>query len=306
MSELKSPLFWLGTNIFGYTVDRGQSFRLMEAYMKEFSFLAIDTAAAYSKGESELIIGEFIHAHGLQRASLKISTKVEAESGNGDLKSSNWIVEKAFASMERLAVDWLDVFFLHNPSHFAQPDVLGKLFQDLPKESIGQIGLSNPDSSVWSRSFWESSGATALQEFRNLFCDKKPIHGFSNDLTLNMAYGLMGRGVLFQSKRDDHMSRVHANSRLSNIYDSKEVRLARNWLSSYSASVGFKEGQILLGFAHACGISPIVAIRNLNQFKELRVEMDPESLSRLKTKLQERQIPKVPREYLGGPRDSSI
>lgn len=58
-----SPLV-LGTNVFGWTVDKQRSFQLLDRFV-EAGFEALDTADVYSSwapgnqgGESETIIGE--------------------------------------------------------------------------------------------------------------------------------------------------------------------------------------------------------------------------------------------------------
>src|SRR5689334_5480216 len=76
----------LGGNVFGWTVDEGTSFKLLDAFVAA-GFNAIDTADVYSSwvpgnhgGESETIIGKWLKTTG-QRQDVVIATKVGVEMG---------------------------------------------------------------------------------------------------------------------------------------------------------------------------------------------------------------------------------
>ena len=74
-----APLVF-GGNVFGWTIDEAQSFRVLDAFV-DHGFNAIDTADVYSRwaqgnqgGESETIIGEWMAARG-NREDMLIATK---------------------------------------------------------------------------------------------------------------------------------------------------------------------------------------------------------------------------------------
>ena len=80
-SGLAVPPVIFGGNVFGWTADKAQSFRLLDA-MVDAGLNAIDTADVYSAwapgnqgGESENIIGEWLRARG-RRQDVLIFTKV--------------------------------------------------------------------------------------------------------------------------------------------------------------------------------------------------------------------------------------
>ena len=75
-----SPLAF-GGNVFGWTVDEAQSFRLLDAWL-DAGFNFVDTADVYSRwvpghtgGESETIIGKWLRQSG-KRNRVVLATKV--------------------------------------------------------------------------------------------------------------------------------------------------------------------------------------------------------------------------------------
>ena len=73
-----------GGNVFGWTIDRDQSFAVLDAYY-ELGGRMIDSAESYSSwapgnkgGESETIIGAWLESRGV-RADMKVATKTGQE-----------------------------------------------------------------------------------------------------------------------------------------------------------------------------------------------------------------------------------
>jgi len=74
----------------------------------------LDTANVYSRGESEEIVGEAIAEY--DRDELVIATKVFGEMGEGPNKqglSRKHIYDQVHASLERLGVDYVDLYQIH-------------------------------------------------------------------------------------------------------------------------------------------------------------------------------------------------
>ena len=95
-----APLVF-GGNVFGWTIDEAQSFRVLDAFV-DHGFNAIDTADVYSRwaegnqgGESETIIGRWLQTRPGLRDRVKIFTKVGSDMGKPGHKglSAAWIME---------------------------------------------------------------------------------------------------------------------------------------------------------------------------------------------------------------------
>jgi aryl-alcohol dehydrogenase-like predicted oxidoreductase len=93
--------------------DREASLELIhEALDAGINFL--DTANVYSRGESEEIVGEAIQNY--RRDELVVATKVYHEmydGPNGSGLSRKHVIDQAHASLDRLGVDYIDLYQIH-------------------------------------------------------------------------------------------------------------------------------------------------------------------------------------------------
>ncbi|WP_298012086.1 aldo/keto reductase [uncultured Microbacterium sp.] len=107
-----------GGNVFGWTADRDTSFALLDAFVEAGGDF-VDTADAYSAwvpgnsgGESERIIGEWLAARPGARENLVVATKVSQHPEFRGLAAAN-VRAAAEASLERLGVDTIDLYYAH-------------------------------------------------------------------------------------------------------------------------------------------------------------------------------------------------
>lgn len=106
---------------FAKQIDDGISDRLMSmAYDNGVNFF--DNAEVYSKGESEKMMGRVLKSKDWERSSYVVSSKVffgwhggEDNKPNQKGLSRKHIVEACDEALERLQVDYLDLFYCHRP-----------------------------------------------------------------------------------------------------------------------------------------------------------------------------------------------
>jgi len=149
-----APLVF-GGNVLGWTVDEPASFQLLDAFV-DHGFNAIDTADVYSSwapgnsgGESETIIGNWLKARPGLRDKVAIFTKVGSEMGSPERKglSERWILQAVEASLARLGIERIDLYFSHWPdASVPYEETLGAYRKLIDAGKVRAIGASNLDA----------------------------------------------------------------------------------------------------------------------------------------------------------------
>ena len=118
-SGLEVSNLCLGGNVFGWTIDEKESFKVLDAFF-EAGGTFIDTADVYSRwvpgnhgGESETIIGKWMKDRG-NRKDIVIATKLGMEMGphKKGLKK-DYMLSAVEASLTRLQTDRIDLYISH-------------------------------------------------------------------------------------------------------------------------------------------------------------------------------------------------
>jgi len=140
----------LGGNVFGWNLDRAASFAVLDAFVAGGGTM-IDTADVYSAwapghkgGESETLIGEWLKASG-KRDKVLIATKVGMLPGEGGEKlAPTRIAAAAEASLKRLGVECIDLYFAHQDDDAVpQEDVLAAFGKLIDAGKVRALGASN-------------------------------------------------------------------------------------------------------------------------------------------------------------------
>lgn len=146
-----SPVVF-GGNVFGWTIDQAQSFKVLDAFV-DHGFNAIDTVDFYSiwapnhqGGESETIIGNWLKLHPHQREKVVLFTKVGLDmgiEGHSGL-SKRWVMQGVEDSLRRLNTDYIDVYFAHWPDENTPYEETLSAFELLKQQGkIRAVGTSN-------------------------------------------------------------------------------------------------------------------------------------------------------------------
>ncbi|WP_217606295.1 aldo/keto reductase [Chitinophaga sp. GbtcB8] len=149
-SELTVAPLAFGGNVFGWTVDEPNSFKLLDAFTGA-GFNLIDTADVYSKwvsgnkgGESETIIGNWLKQSG-KREQVIIATKVGGEMGPQQKGTSKAYITKAVEdSLRRLQTDYIDLYQTHFDEETTPVEETLATYAELIKAGkVRVIGTSN-------------------------------------------------------------------------------------------------------------------------------------------------------------------
>lgn len=181
---LVSPLAF-GGNVFGWTLDKAQSFRILDRFTAA-GFNFIDTADTYSTwvpgntgGESETIIGQWLKRRGT-RADLIIATKLGGDLGDGKKGlSANYIPKAVDASLKRLGTDYIDLYQSHyDDSETPLEETMEALNALVQSGKVRYIGASNLSAEriALSNRFATDNGLqgyVSLQPLYNLYDRQK-------------------------------------------------------------------------------------------------------------------------------------
>jgi aryl-alcohol dehydrogenase-like predicted oxidoreductase len=111
-SGLKTSRLWLGTMTFGDWTPEPEAASIVAA-TRDAGINAIDTADVYCKGESERLVGRLIAP---ERERWVLATKLANPGGDGPNErgtSRAWMLRAVDRSLQRLATDWIDLYYLH-------------------------------------------------------------------------------------------------------------------------------------------------------------------------------------------------
>ncbi len=149
-SELFVSPIALGGNVFGWTVNEQESFKLLDTWAGA-GFNFIDTADVYSAwvpgnkgGESETIIGKWLKSRG-KRDQIILTTKVGSDMGNGKKGLRAAYVKQAVEdSLKRLQTDYIDLYLSHFDDPATPVEETMEAFHELVKAGkVRYVGASN-------------------------------------------------------------------------------------------------------------------------------------------------------------------
>jgi aryl-alcohol dehydrogenase-like predicted oxidoreductase len=149
-SGLATPRLVLGGNVFGWTAKGEEAFRILDRFV-EAGGVMIDTANVYSSwvagnkgGESESLIGQWLKRRG-GRDGVLIATKVGMLGGEGGAKlAPARIAAAAEASLRRLGVEAIDLYYAHQDDPDTPIEEVLGAFDTLVRDGkVRALGASN-------------------------------------------------------------------------------------------------------------------------------------------------------------------
>ncbi|MFT8319114.1 MAG: aldo/keto reductase family protein [Sporolactobacillus sp.] len=167
----------------GYVANENAVNTILKAYDLGINFF--DTANVYMRGEAEKVVGKAIKP--FPRESIVLSTKVFFPMGDGPNDhglSRKHIMEQAHASLKRLDVDYIDLYYCHRFDSETPIEETLRAFDDLIHQGkVNYIGISE-----WT--------AEQIKEARKL-ADEKLLHHFiANQSQYSMLYRRIEKDVI--------------------------------------------------------------------------------------------------------------
>jgi aryl-alcohol dehydrogenase-like predicted oxidoreductase len=142
-SGLKVSPICLGTMMFGDRTDAAEAGRIVGS-ARDAGVNFIDTADVYAKGESEKITGKLIAA---DRDRWVLATKVAnpmGEDPNRRGTSRKWVMQAIDESLQRLATDFIDIYYIHrDPGDVPMEETVAVMGDLIRAGKISHWGVSN-------------------------------------------------------------------------------------------------------------------------------------------------------------------
>jgi len=169
----------LGTMTFGGQVDESDAIRMTHRAL-DAGVNFVDTADMYTDGLSEIITGKALKG---KRDGVVLATKVGNQVGPHELKDdglTRWhIINGVEASLKRMDVECIDIYYLHIPDYNTPLEETLAAFEHLVRQGkIMYVGMSNFAS-------WQSCQALWI-------CEK---NNFSPPVVTQHVYNLVTRGI---------------------------------------------------------------------------------------------------------------
>ena len=302
-SGLKIAPLVFGGNVFGWTVNEGNSFALLDAFL-DAGYNCIDTADTYSKwvpgnrgGESERIIGSWMKTRGT-REQVIIATKLGGEMAPGKKGlSKKYIFQAVEDSLYRLQTDYIDLYQSHYDDPETPMEETLEAFSELIKQGkVRAIGASNFDLPRLEKSLQISneqhlSRYESLQPLYNLY-DRSGYESTFEPLVLKNGIGVipyfsLASGFLTGKYRNEadlsKSPRGEGNKKYLNERGFKILAA----LDDVAAQYNVTPAQIALAWliARPSITAPIASATDLNQLNDLinaaQLTLDAQAMEKL-------------------------
>jgi aryl-alcohol dehydrogenase-like predicted oxidoreductase len=122
----------------------------------ELGVTFIDTADIYGAGHNEVLVGRAIHDR-RQRVQLATKFGIDRSSGDGERRvrgTAPYVQRACDASLLRLGVDVIDLYYLHRPPQDAEiEETVGAMGELVAAGKVRYLGLSEVDSALLRRAY---------------------------------------------------------------------------------------------------------------------------------------------------------
>lgn len=247
-----------GDSVFGVHTDENTLQPVFDA-AEEAGVRTWDTATAYAMGESERILGTFIA--GKDRSKFTISTKFTPQLAE---MYNNSVEAMADASMERMGIDYIDIYWIHNSADVER--WTPGLIPLLKSGKVRRVGVSNHDLAQIKRADEILSAAgfrvSAVQNHFSLLYRNSERDGILDYCRENniefWGYMVLEQGAL--SGKYNAANPLPADSDRGRKYNPilQELENLTNTLTAIGKHHGLTCSQTAVAWAVTKGVSPIV------------------------------------------------
>jgi aryl-alcohol dehydrogenase-like predicted oxidoreductase len=302
-SSLQVPVLCLGGNVFGWTVNVRDSFRLLDAAL-DAGLNFIDTADVYSRwveghtgGESETVLGKWFARSG-RRSQVVLATKLGLDMGDGRKGlSGKYIAEAVDASLQRLQTDYIDLYQAHTDDTETPLEETLAAFDSLVKQGkVRVIGASNYGGARLKQAI-EISEKNGLARYKSLQPNYSLVERatFESDLLPVVKqyeigvipYFALAAGFLTGKYRSKQDAAGKARGKMVEKYLNDRGFAVLKALDEIAAELHSTPARVALAWliAKPAITAPIASATSLDQLKDLaeatRLELPAKAIARL-------------------------
>jgi len=193
-------LGWMGMSEWYGTADWDESIATIHRAL-DLGVTFIDTADIYGAGHNEVLVGRGI-AH--RRDEVQLATKFGIDRSGGDAHrivrgEHDYVKRSCEASLTRLGVDQIDLYYLHRPPQTAEiEETVGAMAELVAEGKVRHLGLSEANDELLRRAH-AVHPITALQSEYSLWTRdvETDVIGAMRELGVGLVpYSPLGRGFL--------------------------------------------------------------------------------------------------------------
>lgn len=262
-----------GDQVFGNNLSVEDLKQVFDAAMNSGLNLW-DTAAVYGMGSSENILGELIKEY--PRENIILSTKFTPQMASS---SQNPVEEMLTGSFERLGTNYIDIYWIHNPTDVTKwtPELIPLLKSGKVKSvgvsnhNLGEIKLAN---SILSKAGFNIS---AVQNHYSLLYRSSEEAGIldyckKHNITF-FAYMVLEQGAL-SGKYNTHNPLPEGSGR-GNTYNKVLPQLEEltNAMKEIGSSRNASVAQVAIAWAIAKNTLPIIGVTKTSQIDDIQNAM---------------------------------
>ena len=190
----------MGMSEFYGPTDWDQSIATLHRAL-DLGVTLIDTADVYGQGHNEVLVGRAIHD---RRDQVQLATKFGIDRTGGDSErrirgGASYVKRSCDASLLRLGVDVIDLYYLHRPPQDAEiEETVGAMGELVAEGKVRFLGLSEVNDELLRRAYAVHPIAAVQSEYSIWTRDPETsVLGAMRELNVGLvAYSPLGRGFL--------------------------------------------------------------------------------------------------------------
>jgi aryl-alcohol dehydrogenase-like predicted oxidoreductase len=217
----------------------------------------IDTADVYGSGHNEVLVGRAIHD---RRDRMQLATKFGIDRSAGEGRrvirgEAAYVQRSCEASLLRLGVDHIDLYYLHRPPETAEiEETVGAMAELVAQGKVRELGLSEVDESLLRRAHAVHAIAAVQSEYSLWTRDpESTVLGALQDLSVGLvAFSPLGRGFLTATLDPRNLGNGDMRNRMPRFAGEaaeQNEAIART-VQAVAARRGVTPAQIALAWVH--------------------------------------------------------